>query len=128
MHRNRAGSHHQNLTTLSWQVSCSSCRSGNPSARRRFARHYGNLLDEHFLKGTSESRKRSSRTARYAQKQTPNILTSEPDLSHQWVTSMQPQWKGLVQVNDGNVRNLQTVLFNLEADKQMRRNALRQLD
>ena len=30
-------------------------------------------------------------------------------------------------VSDGNVRNLQTVLFNVEADKQMRRNALRQL-
>ena len=59
--------------------------------------------------------------------QMPEHFSSEPDLSHQWVTSMQPQWKGLVQVNDGNVRNLQTVLFNLEADKQMRRNALRQL-
>ena len=30
-------------------------------------------------------------------------------------------------VSDGNVRNLQTVLFNVEADKQMRVNALRQL-
>jgi hypothetical protein len=57
----------------------------------------------------------------------PEHFSSEPDLSHQWVTSMQPHWKGLVQVSDGNVRNLQTVLFNLEADKQMRRNALRQL-
>ena len=57
----------------------------------------------------------------------PEHYSSEPDLSHQWVTSMQPQWKGLVMVSDGNVRNLQTVLFNLEADTQMRRNALRQL-
>jgi hypothetical protein len=62
-----------------------------------------------------------------AQIQMPEHFSSEPDLSHQWVTSMQPQWKGLVMVSDGNVRNLQTVLFNLEADTQMRRNALRQL-
>lgn len=57
----------------------------------------------------------------------PEHFSSEPDLSHQWVTSMQPQWKGLVQVSDGNVRNLQTVLFNVEADKQMRTRAHAQL-
>ena len=57
----------------------------------------------------------------------PEHFSSEPDLSHHWVTSTQPHWSGLVQVNDGNIRNLQTVLFNIEADKQMRRNALRQL-
>jgi hypothetical protein len=57
----------------------------------------------------------------------PEHCSSEPDLSHHWVTSTQSHWSGLAMVNDGNVRNLQTVLFNLEADKQMRRNALRQL-
>jgi hypothetical protein len=57
----------------------------------------------------------------------PEHFSSEPDLSHHWVTSTQPHWSGLVQVNDGNIRNLQTVLFSIEADKQMRRNALRQL-
>jgi hypothetical protein len=62
-----------------------------------------------------------------AQIQMPEHFSSEPDLSHQWVTSMQPQWKGLVQIADQNIRNLQTVLFNVEADKQMRIRAHTQL-
>lgn len=32
-----------------------------------------------------------------------------------------------LQVSDPNVRNLQTVLFNVEADRDMRRRALKQL-
>ena len=62
-----------------------------------------------------------------AQIQMPEHFSSEPDLSHQWVTSMQPHWNGLVQVNDGHIRNLQTLIFNCEADKQMRIRALAQL-
>jgi hypothetical protein len=49
---------------------------------------------------------------------------TEEDFSHRWLTSMQPHVEGLVQVNDNNIRNLQTVLFNREADQQMRIRAL----
>jgi len=51
----------------------------------------------------------------------------QPDLSHQWVTSRQPHWKGLVQVSEEATKNLQTVLFNIEADVEMRRRAFKQL-
>lgn len=40
---------------------------------------------------------------------------------------MQPHWKGLIQVSDEATRNLQTVLFNIEADLDMRRRAFKQL-
>ena len=49
-----------------------------------------------------------------------------PKSQEEEYTSLQPRF-ALVQVNDGSIRNMQTVLFNKEADVQMRRNALRQL-
>jgi hypothetical protein len=52
---------------------------------------------------------------------------TEDDFSHPWLTSMQPHFEGLVKVNDNNIRNLRTVLFNREADQQMRIRALAQL-
>lgn len=51
---------------------------------------------------------------------------TEPDYAHRWITSLQPHFT-LLQVSDPNVRNLQTVLFNVEADRDMRRRALKQL-
>lgn len=51
---------------------------------------------------------------------------TEPDLSHQWATSIQPRF-ALMLVQTQHIANLQRVLFNIEADKQMRVNALRQL-
>ncbi len=44
-----------------------------------------------------------------------------------WLTSMHPRLNELVPVQDGHIRNLQTLIFNREADKQMRIRALAQL-
>jgi hypothetical protein len=60
-------------------------------------------------------------------------FSSEEDATHlyqpkgmEYATSMQPRYPvALVQTE--HIRNLQRVLFNSEADKQMRRNALKQL-
>jgi hypothetical protein len=41
--------------------------------------------------------------------------------------TLQPRFTGLVPVRNNNIRNLQTVLFNVEADRQMRIRAHRQL-
>ena len=53
MHRNRAGSHHQNLTTLSSAGFLFFLPEWKPLRSSMFRPcHDGNLLDEHFLKGT----------------------------------------------------------------------------
>jgi hypothetical protein len=52
----------------------------------------------------------------------------EPDLAHKWATSMQPRFTGLVQVNDGPTRNLQTVLFCESANKDIRLRAKYRLE
>jgi hypothetical protein len=53
VHRNRAGSHHQNLTTLSSAGFLFFLPEWKPLRSSMFRPcHDGNLLDEHFLKGT----------------------------------------------------------------------------
>jgi len=50
------------------------------------------------------------------------------DLAHQWATSLQPRFTGLVPVRDNNIRNLQTVLFCESANKDIRLQAKHQLE
>ena len=57
----------------------------------------------------------------------PERIASEPDLAHKWATSMQPHFTGLVQVNDGIIRNHQTILFCESANTDIRLRAKHEL-
>jgi hypothetical protein len=58
----------------------------------------------------------------------PEHFSSEPDLSHHWVTSTQPRFTGLVRVSDEATRNHQTVLFCESANSDIRLRAKHELE